>query len=180
MKTLSILLTCLPLAANAQSHAGHDMHAPSAAPKEAGQGGFAALAEITDLLRADPTTDWSQVNLGRLRLHLQDMDQLVTELQVSETDVPEGLQMTIDLAGPAAGAARRMVPAHGPVLAAETGWNSDVTVGEDSIVWAVTDAAAADQIRGLGFFGLMATGNHHPAHHLAIARGGSQDAHSGH
>ena len=26
MKPLAILLTCLPLAANAQSHAGHDMH----------------------------------------------------------------------------------------------------------------------------------------------------------
>jgi hypothetical protein len=33
------------------------------------------------------------------------------------------------------------------------------------------DAAAVAKLRGLGFIGLMVSGDHHPAHHLALARG---------
>ena len=34
------------------------------------------------------------------------------------------------------------------------------------------ETTVSTQIRALGFFGLLATGAHHQAHHLAIARGG--------
>ena len=162
-----ILIAALPTGAFAQSHD----HA-AAAPTEAGQGGFAALAEVVEILAKDPLTDWSRVDIDGLRLHLQDMDALVTEVEVSRAEVPEGLVLTIARTSPGTEAAWRMVPAHAPVLAAETGWTSTAEVTEDVLTWTVTDPAGADQIRALGFFGLMATGNHHAAHHLALARGG--------
>jgi hypothetical protein len=40
-----------------------------------------------------------------------------------------------------------------------------VTVADPS------DTAAVAKIRALGFIGLMATGDHHAAHHMALARG---------
>lgn len=65
----------------------------------------------------------------------------------------------------------RMVPAHAPVLAAETGWNSVARDDGTELVWRVTSTSDEVKIRALSFFGLMATGNHHREHHLALARG---------
>lgn len=173
MKTLIAAMLLLPVGAMAQTHdhSGHSATMQQAMPTEGGQGAFAALAEIVALLSADPHTDWSQVDIGALRQHLQDMNQLVLNVSVTETPVPGGLQMTISRQSPGAEAAWRMVPAHGPVVASETGWNSIVQVNDDTLIWTVSAEGAEDQIRGLGFFGLMATGNHHPAHHLALAKG---------
>jgi hypothetical protein len=39
------------------------------------------------------------------------------------------------------------------------------------------DAAVVARIRGLGFIGLMATGDHHTAHHMALARGDAMTDH---
>jgi hypothetical protein len=41
-----------------------------------------------------------------------------------------------------------------------------------------TDRALLAQVRGLGFAGLMTLGNHHAAHHLALARGEVVPGHS--
>lgn len=151
----------------------HDMHedAAQAAPTEPGQGAFAAIAEIVAMLAADPVTDWSSVDITALRNHLVDMDLLVTETQVAARDIPDGLEMTIAVPDRPGSAALRMVPEHAPFLAAETGWDSSVTDTGGTLVWTVTDPQATPQIRALGFFGLMATGNHHQRHHLAIATG---------
>ncbi|MFW2545348.1 hypothetical protein ACN2XU_22200 [Primorskyibacter sp. 2E107] len=175
MKRLALVLALLPVAASAQmdghAHAGHmpGLHEDTAT--EGGQAAFAALAEIVARLAADPETDWDTVDIAALRRHLQDMDQLALLVEVNEAPVPGGLKMTVHRDSPGAEAAWRMVPAHAPVLTAETGWHSDVEVHETTIEWTVTSDMATAQVRGLGFFGLMATGNHHPAHHLAIARG---------
>ncbi|KAA2312249.1 hypothetical protein DL237_18090 [Pseudooceanicola sediminis] len=125
------------------------------------------------MLRADPVTDWGNVNIDALRAHLVDMNALVLSGAVETEQRPNGLAMRVSLTGPAGDAARRMVPAHGPVLAAETGWTSDVEFGVEALLWTVTDPVGkyASQIQALGFFGLMATGDHHRAHHIAIARG---------
>lgn len=64
-----------------------------------------------------------------------------------------------------------MVPAHGPVLAAETGWASAVEETEFAIIWRVTSATDAQVIAALGFYGLMAVGDHHTEHHLGLAQG---------
>lgn len=181
------LLSAAPAMAQ---HAGHKPgHKPGmthgapapAAPvlrsTEAGQGGFAALAEIVEILRADPATDWTAVDLPALVAHLRDMEALVTELEVTAEDVPDGARFTIRADAPGATAAWRMVPAHEHMVTRETGWDTAVEDRGDALVWTVTDARDAAVIRGLGFFGLMATGAHHPVHHLSIARGGNPHAH---
>jgi hypothetical protein len=57
-------------------------------PAEAGQGAFAAIAEIVALLEADPNTDWSKVNIAALREHLVDMDELTLNAVAQEESIP--------------------------------------------------------------------------------------------
>lgn len=161
------------LAQSDQPHSNHKPVVRGAVPLESGQGAFAALAEIAAILTSDPGTDWSQVDLGALHRHLLDMDALITRAEVSEVRRSDGLRVTVRRIGTGGEAAMRMVPAHSPMLEAETGWRADVRVGQDHIVWTVSAVSAADavKIQALGFFGLMATGAHHQSHHLAIARG---------
>lgn len=164
------LLAATPSSAQQHSHGG-------SVPQEFGQAAFAAMAEIVALLRADPRTDWTQVDLAALRSHLQDMDALILRSVAEERPSADGLVITIDATALGAEAAFRMVPAHAPVLAAETGWLSTVKTGPDRLIWTVEDPQAAAQIRALGFTGLMAIGNHHPAHHLALASGRDPHVH---
>jgi hypothetical protein len=167
-----------PLAAqhaDHSGHAGHDMAAPGASgvPFEPGDGSFAAIIEIVAMLSADPDTDWTRVDIDGLREHLVDMNQLVVGASVRSEPLPDGLRMRIGTSGRPGEAASRMVPAHSPFLETETAWQSDVTREGDEIVWTVTavDAGAVARIQALGFFGLMATGDHHRMHHMAMARG---------
>jgi len=156
-----------------QSMMGGDpmMQANTGIPTEPGQGAFAAVSEIVTILKNDPETDWSLVNISALRDHLVDMDMLVTYADVTTTNIENGIEMTVSLIGQGGGAVSRMVPAHGPFMAAESGWQSDVSQSDDAITWRVTSPEDAVQIRALGFFGLMATGDHHRAHHIGMARG---------
>lgn len=140
-------------------------------PEEPGQGAFAAISEIVTMLTADPATDWSKVNITGLRNHLVDMDDLIGESVATLRYIPGGLEITLDLGAPGNDAASRMVPAHAPFVQADAGWASIVSMNGDMLVWTVTSDADETQIRGLGFFGLMATGDHHRAHHLGMARG---------
>ena len=162
--------------ANSQ-HTGPDDHLATsmiqALPSEPGNDAFAALSEIVQILSDDPETDWNRVDIGAVRRHLADMDALVKGAVVEATQLQHGLEMRVALDGRAGEAASRMVPAHSRVLAAETGWSSDIVAREDHLVWAVVGSTEADgtRIQALGFFGLMATGDHHRAHHLALARG---------
>jgi len=169
------LLTAGVLATAAPGQSTHDhaamMVQEGGIPTEPGQGAFAAIAEIVAMLAADPETDWGKVDIDALRQHLIDMDNLVTFAEVTQDNRPDGAVFHADLTGPGGDAVARMVPAHAPVLAAETGWASTTETVGDTIVWTVTSAENAAEIHGLGFFGLMAVGNHHPAHHLGIATG---------
>jgi len=168
------MLSLNPAPAQQMDHSAH-MPSPESdnIPREPGQGAFAAIAEFVEILRADPVSDWGKVNIDALRAHLVVMNALVLSAVVETEPRPDGLAMRVSLTGPAGDAAMRMVPAHGPVLAAETGWTSDVEFGAEALLWTVTDPVGkyASQIQALGFFGLMATGDHHRAHHIAIARG---------
>ena len=125
------------------------------------------------MLSADPDTDWARVDIDGLREHLVDMNQLVVGASVHSEHLQNGLRMRIDTSGRPGEAASRMVPAHAPFLAAESGWQSQVASEGDEIVWTVTttDGEAVARIQALGFFGLMATGDHHRMHHMAMARG---------
>lgn len=163
------------LAQSAPVQTAHDhdamMAQPSGTPTEPGQGAFAAIAEIVAILTADPATDWTRVDIAALRQHLVDMDTLVTFAEVTQEDLPDGAVFRARLTGSGGAAVGRMVPAHAPVLAAETGWSSQTEMTGEEIVWTVTSPDNAAAIRALGFFGLMAVGGHHQEHHLGMATG---------
>jgi hypothetical protein len=88
-------------------------------------------------------------------------------------DVPGGIAAEVSGEGRTREALQRMVPAHAGELARLPGWQAEAEATPAGVRLIVTsaDPATAARIRGLGFFGLMATGSHHQAHHLAIARG---------
>ena len=177
---LWLLLVVFPGVVSAQDHASH--HPPAGAPTEAGQAAFAAIREIVAILESDPATDWSRVNLEALRRHLVMMDRVLMESEVGATPVPGGVQLDVTGKGDVARAIGEMVGTHAQVLDREPGLKS---VGEklpDGIRLTVTaedpnDARLVARIRGLGFAGLLATGDHHAAHHLALAKGEGGAAH---
>lgn len=141
---------------------------------ETGQAQFAAIAEVVTRLRADPQTNWAKVNIQALRDHLVDMDNVTTKAVVAQS--VEGLMVRFDVTGDAMTAAsiQRMVRAHSPMLAGDTGWDVSVTPQADGARMEVIVASrdALDQVTGLGFFGLMTIGAHHQHHHMMIAQGG--------
>ena len=152
------------------------MHtAPHAAlqPTEPGQGAFGAIAEIVALLEADPNTDWSKVDVATLREHLVDMNELILNAIAREEPIPGGLRITVTGEGGTLRAIRNMVPAHAVELAKIESWQVEAAAQDEgaSLTVTSTDPRQQARIRGLGFFGLMATGAHHQAHHWAIATG---------
>ena len=66
---------------------------------EGGQSAFAAIQEIVAQLMADPTTDWSRVDIEALRQHLIDMDNVTLTSSI-----------------------RAMVPAHAATMDGVEGW----------------------------------------------------------
>jgi hypothetical protein len=145
-----------------------------------GQQAFGTIAEIVRLLDADPQTDWSKVDLERLRRHLVDMDEVVMRATVRQTAVPGGLAMEVTGTGRTEQAIQAMVVPHGreldrlPAYAAKT---EPIPGGVRLTVTArsAEDAKAVARLRGLGFIGLLTEGGHHAAHHLAMARGENLD-----
>jgi hypothetical protein len=171
---IAVALSAAPASAQTAHH-GHMMQesATVPAPLEAGQGAFAAIAEIVALLEADPTTDWSEVDIAGLREHLVDMDEVVLRSMAVIEEVPDGIAAELSGEGRTREALQRMVPAHAGELAKLPGFKveGDATPAGARLVVTSADPATAARIRGLGFYGLMATGSHHQTHHLAIARG---------
>lgn len=140
---------------------------------EPGQGAFAALSEVVRVLEADPNTDWSRVDLAGLRAHLVDMDRLVTEAIVSEELLPNGIVATATGDEETIATLRRMVPAHAVQLARDDRWTVSASQTENGVELKVTsdDPKVVARAQGLGFFGLMASQDHHREHHLMMARG---------
>lgn len=155
-------------------HAAHMSAGAGAAPTLPGNDVLGAITEIVALLAADPATDWSRVSIDAFRDHLLDMDAVARGPAPETREIDGGVEMLIPTSGPAGEAAARMVPAHSAIMGTETDWLSSVEASDTgTLVWRVTGSRPEDGpvIRGLGFFGLLATGAHHPAHHLAMARG---------
>ena len=172
----SVLLTlgASPLSAQALAHT-HGA-AESRLPVEGGQSAFAAIAEIVKLLKADASTDWSKVNLERLRQHLRDMDLVTLRSTVTMTPVDGGATFVVRGTGETVGAIKRMTGAHVSMVEMMGGPRIVRTELADGTRLVVTardgdKVAGAAKIRGLGFIGLMASGDHHPMHHLMLARG---------
>jgi hypothetical protein len=171
---------------------GADMHAEhmrvmrgmaGTGPTMPGQDAFGAIAEIVQILEADPATDWGKVDIERLRQHLIDMNEVVLHSVVKQTPVSGGLAMEITGSGRTEQAIRAMVVPH----AAELDRMPSFTAKTETIPGGVRltviakrpdDAKLVARIRGLGFAGLITEGAHHQPHHLAIAKGEALAGHT--
>jgi hypothetical protein len=146
---------------------------------EPGQGAFAALSEVVSVLEADPETDWSRVDLAGLRAHLVDMDRVILEATVTETALADGLFIVATGEVETVASLRRMVPAHAAQLAQDDRWTVEAAELENGVELRVSgaDPEIVARIQGLGFFGLMASQDHHREHHLKMARGENVHVH---
>ena len=92
-------------------------------PTMPGQDAFGTIQEVVQILQADPTTDWSKVNIGALRQHLIDMNEVTLHAVAAERMLDSGIEITVTGEGRTLEAIKRMVPAHVSELR-EIGWNA--------------------------------------------------------
>ncbi len=175
------------LHAQTHDHPGHaaGAHATHAGGTvvltEAGNGAFAALQEVVRILESRPDTDWEKVDLEALRQHLIDMEHMTLRAEVvSHEAVPGGARFRVRGTDDASHAAiGRALSAHARMIAHERGWTMEVVPGDGEYGVVVTSPREADvaRIRGLGYIGIMALGDHHAPHHWMIATGDSPHVH---
>jgi hypothetical protein len=149
------------------------LHGGSAGqPAMPGQDAFGAIAEVVQILQADPNTDWSKVNIAALREHLIDMNELTLRAVATERALDDGLEITVTGEGRTREAIDRMLPAHAQELS-QIGWTVRTEVLPDGVKLTVTstDAQQVIRLKALGFMGIMVQGTHHQTHHLMMARG---------
>jgi hypothetical protein len=163
-------------ASRAATHAPAAHGAATERPTMPGQDAFGAIAEIVRMLEADPATDWSRVDLERLRQHLIDMNEVVLRAAASSRPLPGGLAVDITGTGRTARAIRAMLVPHAAELDRMPEWSARTEPLPDGVRLIVVarkpdDERLVARIRGLGFAGLLAQGAHHQPHHLAMARG---------
>lgn len=163
-----------PAVASAQ----HDMSAMNAGPLPTapGNAAFATIAEVVRILEADPATDWSKVNFEALRQHLIDMDAVTMRAVVSQHAIPDGIQADVTGTGATAAAIKRVLTMHAAMLDQLPDYHAVATPLGNGVRLTVTAKTPGDtqlvaRIRGLGFAGLLTEGDHHAAHHVALARG---------
>jgi len=150
------------------------MHAmQGTGPNLPGQDAFGAITEVVAILEADPATDWSKVDLEALRQHLIDMNEVTLNANAVAKPIDGGLEIGVTGAGRTLAAIQRMVPAHATEIDGSKGWSAKVSGLANGVLLTVTatDPKEVVHIRGLGFPGIMTSGSHHQAHHLAIAKG---------
>jgi len=137
-----------------------------------GQDAFGAIQEVVRILEADPATDWSKVNIGALRQHLIDMNEVTLHAAAEERALEDGIDIAVTAEGRTLDAINRMVPAH--VYELKTlGWNArteDLPNGVRLVVQS-SDPKEVTKVKALGFMGIMVHGAHHQQHHLMMAKG---------
>jgi hypothetical protein len=141
-------------------------------PTMPGQDAFGAIAEVVQILEADTTTDWSKVNIGTLREHLIDMNEVTLRAAATERALDNGVEIAVTGEGRTGEAIKRMLPAHAHELS-QIGWTivtEDLPDGVKLVVTS-TDAQQVIKLKALGFMGIMVQGTHHQAHHLTMATG---------
>lgn len=152
---------------------------PAAAP--AGQAAFEAINDVVRRLEADPSTDWSTVDIEALRLHLIDMDRVFTEAGVETTTIPGGARFLVRGTGDAVGSIQRMAGAHARALENSEQFRAAVETTSDGVTMDVTAADGLPEtvakIRGLGFAGLLTLDDHHAPHHWMMATGSAPPGH---
>jgi hypothetical protein len=188
-RAAAVITLAVALAGAALAHTVFAQHPPAmrgmagGAPTMPGQDAFGAIAEVVRILEADPSTDWSKVDVERLRQHLIDMNEVILRSSVTQTSVAGGLAIDITGSGRTEQAIRAMVVPHAveldrmPSFAAKT---ETIPGGVRLTVIAkrADDANLVARIRGLGFAGLITEGAHHQPHHLAMAKGHARPGHT--
>ena len=141
-------------------------------PAMPGQDAFGTIQEVVQILQADPTTDWSKVNIGALRQHLIDMNEVTLHAAAAERMLDNGIEIAVTGEGRTLEAIKRMVPAHVSELR-EIGWNAKSEDLANGVKLAVTasEAQPLAKLKALGFMGIMVQGGHHQPHHLMMAKG---------
>lgn len=163
-------------AQHAQMQGGHhgamQGHHSGAQPVSPGQDAFGAIQEVVQILEADPSTDWSKVNISALREHLIDMNEVTLHAAVIEKATDTGIEFTVTGDGRTRDAIKRMVPAHARELAAH-GWNATTAELPNGVTLTVaaSDKMPLVKLKALGFIGVMVQGGHHQPHHLMMAKG---------
>ncbi len=159
-------------------HSKHQGHGAKTAetvalPLQPGQGAFAAIAEIVDLLTNDPRTDWSKVRIDALRQHLVDMNMLTLNARVETVARPDAIVFRVSGTDRTLEAIRRMVPAHAQELNEQGAWTATSANFGDGVILTISTPRPDERARlkALGFFGVMSVGAHHQEHHLSIATG---------
>ena len=158
------------------------MHGAVTTPAMPGQDAFGAIQEIVGILDADPTTDWSKVDLEVLRQHLIDMNEVTLHTEAAPKQIDGGLEIAITGSGRTLFAIQRMIPAYAQMANGHNGWSakaSELPNGEFLTVTAM-DPKEVQHIRGLGFIGLLTSGFWHQPHHLAMAKGEFDHEHLAH
>ena len=149
--------------------------AGSIVPTLPGQDAFGAIQEIVRILEADPKTDWSKVNLEALRQHLIDMNEVTLKSDEAAKPIAGGIKVAVTGTGRTIAAIKRMVPAQAEMIDTThlNGWSAKTEPLPNGVIFTVTaaDPKQVEIIRGLGFIGVMASGNYHQMHHLAMAKG---------
>jgi hypothetical protein len=148
-------------------------HGCDASPSQPGQGAFGAIQEIIQILRADPGTDWSRVDLDAPRQHLIDMDEPTLHAEAEVRRVDGGIQVAVTQQGRTLDAVRQLFSKNAVHLTGNDGW---IVLTTELPNGATLTATAADPkqatiIQGLGCAGVIASGTHHQQRHLTIARG---------
>ncbi|NOR61065.1 MAG: hypothetical protein GQ535_01050 [Rhodobacteraceae bacterium] len=146
---------------------------------EGGQSAFSAIAEVVAALQADPSTDWSVVDIDGLRDHLRDMDIVTIDSRSVASEIEGGLRFDVTGEGEVVAAIRRMARAHAGMMDGADGWNYSTVDIPNGAALSVTVFEASDlaMLKGLGFYGIMASGMHHQTHHWAMASGADPHAH---
>ncbi len=133
---------------------------------------FGTIQEVVQILEADPTTDWSKVNIAALREHLIDMNEVTLRAVASERSLDNGVEIVVTGEGRTVEAVKRMVPAHVGELV-KIGWNAKTEDLPNGVKLSVTtnDPKQVTKLKALGFMGIMVQGGHHQPHHLMMAKG---------
>jgi predicted RNA binding protein YcfA (HicA-like mRNA interferase family) len=173
--TGAVLAASAMLVAQERSHMDHAQHmhgVDAVTPKHPGQEAFGTIQEIVRILEADHTTDWSKANIGVLREHLIDMDEVTLRARASERPLEDGIEITVTGEGRTLSAIKRMVPAHTRELVA-LGWGASTQDLPNGVKLVVTssDPQQLIKLKALGFMGIMVQGAHHQPHHLMMAKG---------
>jgi hypothetical protein len=185
--SIVVMIIAIPMASAHTHHAnmnhaammGHNKAATPVVLTESGTDPFATLQEVITALEANTGANWEKVNIEALRLHLVEMQDMTINIDVKQQHIDNGFQAVVTpTTNRAVKSLTRVLSGHPTQMKAETGWDMQVQNNNGVFTLTVTTDNVKDvaKIRGLGYIGVMAYGNHHQPHHWAIASGDNPHA----